>query len=277
MSIGLPMWRSGSATGWASPVRTPTPVASTPPVDVAVPGPCASTRASLRPPSRTADSATSSGGARPGCRWRSTAIQIRNDSDDPRVSGEVGGGGVPIDSVHDMERLLDGIDLGRREHLDDDQRHRRHPARALRGGRPPAGDRARPPTWHRPERHPQGIRRARDLYLPAPAVPSAGDRPHRLLPIRPAPVQPDQHQRLPHAGGRRDRGPGAGLHHGQRDQLRGRGHRRWSRLRRLRAPAVVLLCCAQRPVRGGGEVPRFPASVGAASRATGTERPIRGA
>ncbi len=38
--------------------------------------------------------------------------QMGYDSDDPRVGGEVGRVGVPIDSVHDMERLLDGIDLG---------------------------------------------------------------------------------------------------------------------------------------------------------------------
>jgi methylmalonyl-CoA mutase, N-terminal domain len=38
--------------------------------------------------------------------------QMGYDSDDPRVAGEVGRVGVPIDSVHDMERLLDGIDLG---------------------------------------------------------------------------------------------------------------------------------------------------------------------
>ncbi|HET9496707.1 MAG TPA: methylmalonyl-CoA mutase family protein [Candidatus Limnocylindria bacterium] len=38
--------------------------------------------------------------------------QMGYDSDDPRVVGEVGRVGVPIDSVNDMERLLDGIDLG---------------------------------------------------------------------------------------------------------------------------------------------------------------------
>ncbi len=38
--------------------------------------------------------------------------QMGYDSDDPQVAGEVGRVGVPIDTVHDMERLLDGIDLG---------------------------------------------------------------------------------------------------------------------------------------------------------------------
>ena len=38
--------------------------------------------------------------------------QIGYDSDDPMAAGEVGRVGVPIDSVADMELLLDGIDLG---------------------------------------------------------------------------------------------------------------------------------------------------------------------
>ena len=38
--------------------------------------------------------------------------QMGYDSDDPRVAGEVGRVGVPIDTVHDMERLFEGIDLG---------------------------------------------------------------------------------------------------------------------------------------------------------------------
>jgi len=38
--------------------------------------------------------------------------QMGYDSDDTRVAGEVGRVGVPIDTVHDMARLFDGIDLG---------------------------------------------------------------------------------------------------------------------------------------------------------------------
>ena len=38
--------------------------------------------------------------------------QIGYDSDDPMALGEVGRVGVPIDSIEDMEILLDGIDLG---------------------------------------------------------------------------------------------------------------------------------------------------------------------
>ena len=38
--------------------------------------------------------------------------QMGLDSDDPRADGEVGRSGVAIDSLDDMERLFDGIDLG---------------------------------------------------------------------------------------------------------------------------------------------------------------------
>ena len=38
--------------------------------------------------------------------------QMGYDSDDPMATGEVGRTGVPIDSIGDMEVLLDGIDLG---------------------------------------------------------------------------------------------------------------------------------------------------------------------
>jgi methylmalonyl-CoA mutase N-terminal domain/subunit len=35
------------------------------------------------------------------------------DSDDPMALGEVGRTGVPIDTLKDMERLFDQIDLGK--------------------------------------------------------------------------------------------------------------------------------------------------------------------
>ena len=39
--------------------------------------------------------------------------QIGYDSDDVMAEGEVGKGGVAIDSLADMEILFDGIDLGK--------------------------------------------------------------------------------------------------------------------------------------------------------------------
>ena len=73
---------------------------------------------------------------------------------------------------------------------------------------------------HDPERHPQGVHRPRDLHLPAGALDAPGDRHLRLLPGRAARLEHDQHQRLPHARGRGDRGPGGRLHGRQRHRLR---------------------------------------------------------
>ena len=52
-------------------------------------------------------------------------------------------------------------------HLDDDQRARRRAAPALRAGRRGAGRAGRGAARHHPERHPQGVHRARELHLPA--------------------------------------------------------------------------------------------------------------
>ena len=57
--------------------------------------------------------------------------QIGYDSDDPHSAGEVGRVGVAIDSLEDMETLLDGIPLERRLHLHDDQRDGRRTLLAL--------------------------------------------------------------------------------------------------------------------------------------------------
>ncbi len=52
-------------------------------------------------------------------------------------------------------------------HLDDHQRHRRHPAGALPRGGPPPGRRPAQALRHGAERHPQGVHRARHLHLSA--------------------------------------------------------------------------------------------------------------
>ena len=58
------------------------------------------------------------------------------DSDHPKSHGEVGKCGVAVDSLRDMEILLDGIDPGDDLDLDDDQR--------------PGGDHVRASTWRTP-------------------------------------------------------------------------------------------------------------------------------
>ncbi len=131
-------------------------------------GRCGSTPASARPPNRTAATSTSSRrGARASrspsiCRprWAATRTTRWRAARSGRV-------GVAIDSLEDMRVLFDGIPLGEVVDLDDDQRHRRHPARALPGGRRGAGRRARPAARHDPERHPEGVHRARHVHLSA--------------------------------------------------------------------------------------------------------------
>ena len=95
--------------------------------------------------------------------------QLGYDSDDPRAAGEVGRTGVAIDSLADMELLFDWDPARRGLDVDDDQRAGGAPPAPLRARRRGAGRKQRPAARHRSERHPQGVRRARELHLPAAA------------------------------------------------------------------------------------------------------------
>ena len=188
--------------------------------------------------------------------------QLGLDSDDPRAEGEVGRTGVAIDSLADMELLLDGIPLDRvstsmtinapaalllllyelvaeRQGVD--------PARAPRDGA---------------ERHPQGVRRPRQLHLPAAAVDAAHHRPLRLLRRSHPGLEHDLDLRVPHPGGGLDRRAGARVHARERDRLLPGGRGGGARSRRLRRAAVVLLQRPQRLPAGGGEVPGGAAALG---------------
>ena len=96
--------------------------------------------------------------------------QIGYDSDDPMAAGEVGKVGVAIDSIDDMQTLFNGHPAGQGHHVDDDQRDGLDPARALCGRRQAAGCHAGQAGRDGPERHPQGIHRARDVHLSAEAL-----------------------------------------------------------------------------------------------------------
>ena len=106
--------------------------------------------------------------------------------------------------------------------VDDDQRHGVDAARDVhrRGRR--AGHRARQAERHDPERHPQGVHRARHVHLSARAEPRADRRDLPLLRRRGAELESDLDLRLPHSRGRRDGGAGAGVHVRQRDRVRQR-------------------------------------------------------
>ena len=119
-----------------------------------------------------------------------------------------------------------------RLHVDDDQRHRHHPARALRGGGPPPARAARDARRHGPERHPEGVHRARHLHLPAPRLDADRHRHLRVLRARAAAMEHDLDQRVPHPRGRIDGRAGDRLHARQRDRLRGRSPRRRARRER---------------------------------------------
>ena len=95
--------------------------------------------------------------------------QMGYDSDHPMAEGEVGKVGVAIDTLDDMERLLGGHPARPGQHLDDDQLDGADPAGAVRGGRQEAGRAAREAERHGPERHPEGVHRARDVRLSAGA------------------------------------------------------------------------------------------------------------
>ena len=97
--------------------------------------------------------------------------QMGYDSDHPLAEGEVGKVGVAIDSLDDMEHAVrrhparEGLDL------DDDQRDGGDPARALRRGRASEqGADVAQALGHDPERHPQGVHRARHVHLSARAL-----------------------------------------------------------------------------------------------------------
>ena len=146
--------------------------------------------------------------------------QLGYDSDDPRAAGEVGRTGVAIDSIADMELLFDGIPLDEVS----TSMTINAPASLLllllyelvAEEQGVAGARA---ARHGPERHPQGVRRARELHLPAAAVDAADDRPVRLLRRAAAELEHDLDLRVPHPRGRLDRGAGDRVHARERDRL----------------------------------------------------------
>ena len=201
--------------------------------------------------------------------------QLGRDSDDPLCEGEVGRTGVAIDTIDDMRRVFDGIPL--------DEVSTSMTINAPAGvllllyelvGEE-QGVESEAAARHDPERHAQGVHRARELHLPADAGDAADHRPVRLLPRERAEVEHDLDLRLPHAREGLLGGAGGGLHARQRDRLRAGGARRRPGRGRVRPAAGVLLQRPQQRVPGGGQVPRRPADVGADHDASGSARRTR--
>ena len=108
--------------------------------------------------------------------------QIGYDSDDPMALGEVGKVGVAIDSLEDMETLFDGIPLDKVT----TSMTINAPAAILLAMYIAVAEKQgvdrRAAARHGPERHPQGVHRARHLHLPARARRMRLDHRHlRLL------------------------------------------------------------------------------------------------
>ena len=148
-------------------------------------------------------------------------------------------------------------------HVDDDQRSCLAAAAPLRARRGGAGCRRRPPARHRAERRAQGVRRPRQLHLPAATLDAAHHRPVRLLRGAHPGLEHDLGLRVPHPRGRIDGGAGDRLHARQRHRLLRGGRGRRSLARRIRRAALVLLQRAQPLLPGGREVPRRTAALGA--------------
>ena len=155
-------------TSSASPARFRTAAASARTCIAGGCGRCANTPASRPPRNRTRATAICSSAARPGSRSRSTCRRSSAyDSDAPLARGEVGKVGVAIDSIADMETLLDGHTARSRHGLDDDQRAGRDSARAAARRRAAARHSVRQARRNGAERRAQRVRRARHLHLSA--------------------------------------------------------------------------------------------------------------
>jgi methylmalonyl-CoA mutase N-terminal domain/subunit len=191
--------------------------------------------------------------------------QMGYDSDHPMAAGEVGKVGVAIDSIADMRRALRRHPARQGLHLDDHQRHRADPARALRRGGRGAG-RARAPSSTGTMQNDvlkEYIARGTYIYPPEPSLRLITDI-FASAPRARCRSGTHLHQRLPHARGRlrppRRRSPSPW----PTARLRGGRGRGRPRRRRLRPAALVLLQRRpQRLPRGGRQVPRRAAALGA--------------
>ena len=181
-----PASRSSRSTAARRARRRPGPARRVPVHARAVPGHvprrgrgrCASTPGSPRPRRRTSASATCSRAGRPASRSRSTCRRSSGSTRTTRARvGEVGRTGVAIDSLDDMRAAVRRDPARRGLDVDDDQRAGVAAAAALRARRRGAGRRPAGAPRHGPERHPQGVRRARELHLPAAPLDAADDRP----------------------------------------------------------------------------------------------------
>ena len=161
------------------------------------------------------------------------------DSDHPRVKGDVGMAGVAIDCIYDMRTLFDGIPLDKMR-VSMTMNGAVLPILALyivaaeEQGVPHAGLSGTIQNDILKE----FMVRNTYIYPPEPSMRIVSDI-FAYTAARDAEVQLDLDQRLPHAGGRGDGRPGAGLHPGRRHRIRPRRRRRGHGRRPVRAAPVA--------------------------------------
>ena len=243
---------------------TPTRVASRPSRSR---GSWASTPASASPGSPTSGSGRCSTPARPGF---SVALdlptQMGIDSDDPRAAGEVGRVGVAIDSLADIEILMDGIPLEQISQVRTTANSIGYIWAALFVALAEKRD-VDPDTFGHvhPERRAQGVHRARHADLPAGGV-ARRWRSTRIeycaqhVPNWTPLAMSGYHIR--ESGASADAGDR--LHVRQRPRLPRRVRPAWRGDRPGRADAVHVPGDHHGLPAGGGEVPRRAAGVGTA-------------
>ncbi len=138
--------------------------------------------------------------------------QMGLDSDHPMAAGEVGRVGVAISSLADMETLFQGIRLdGVSTSMTINSTASILLALYALVARAPGRGLAQA-LGHHPERHSEGIHRARHLHLSAAAGDAHHHRHLRVGRPRVAGVEHHLDQRLSHPRSRIDRGAGTGLH-----------------------------------------------------------------
>ena len=157
------------------------------------------------------------------------------DSDNPRVSGDVGMAGVAVDSIYDMRTLFSGIPLDQMS-VSMTMNGAVLPVLALyiAAAEEQGVPHARLTGTIQNDVLKEFMVRNTYIYPPAPSMRIIAGH-LRLHRQGDAEVQLHLHQRLPHAGGRRLGRPGTGLHPGRRGGVRARGRRGGDGRGRLRA------------------------------------------
>ncbi len=195
-------------------------------------------------------------------------LRLRPPAGEGRRRDGRGGDRLDLRRPHAVRRHPAGPD----ERLDDHERRGAAGHGALHRGGRGAGGEAGEAGGDDPERHPQGVHGPQHLHLPAPAEHADHQRHLRLHGAEDAALQLDLDLGLPHAGGRSDLRPGAGLHAGRRRGVHPGGARRRTGDRLVRAPVELLLGDRDELLHGGRQDACGSGAVGTAGDASSSRR-----